>query len=213
LPAPSSFFVLMERSLRLPRGGRIQKVSGEDLGNGLISSDMLSTPAVHKLFFFISMLFGMETSLVSQESELLLDREAKTGRIEYRRILVPKDRANEMDSVLGMLDGKERFDERLEGIRLTMSILASKKGQLAVDVFFEYDDEKAVRKAFGLEEEGGKLLFRAAERDSIISSNADREGRELSWNADAEKLRLKLSGRPLEKEERGSMTLVRYVER
>ncbi|MFB6257849.1 MAG: hypothetical protein ABEH38_04070 [Flavobacteriales bacterium] len=173
---------------------------------------MLAAAPVHKILFFLSVLFGTESSMVSQESVLHIDREVRTGRITYRGVRVEKESAGRMPGVLDKLEGKERFAERAKGIELSMVMFRSRNKMLSVEVFFAYEKEKRMRELFGLtKDEKGRIAFRPRKKESIDSTNGMISDGMVHWEKGKRKVMLGLEGKPLGKEKRKEMKGVRYI--
>lgn len=150
--------------------------------------------------------------MVSQECELHIDRQSRTGRISYRGVRAHQEDLQKLGQVLERLDTLEAFGEKAQGIELKMSMLRSQEGELGVEVFFEHEGDEAIAELFDIEpSEDGGVSFEPGDQEKVLSTNGKRRKGKIRWGADQKKLHLELSGKPLEKSEREGMVVVKYL--
>ncbi len=174
---------------------------------------MLSGPAVHKILFSLSVLFGLNSPFVSEEVSVHIDRKIRTGRISYQQLLSTEKKAERINAAFRKLGNVERFGNKVEGIRFKEALLHSPEGDPRLEVFFTYEDEDAMFQQLGIEKDDQeRLRFHLGGREELLESNGAFSDGSIRWDDDVRKLHWKLSGQPLEQEERMSAVEIKGQE-
>lgn len=175
---------------------------------------MLSTPAIHQILFFLSMLFGSDTPMIGQQAVVNIQPENQTGSITYQYVVTAEDMAPLAEEALQAIDEAVTLDRRVNFMALTGQEIRVVDDQLQVKVQFRYRDEQALfgQLGFARNEQGG-VQFTLLERESLIESNGTAQDGMVSWPAGVSEIHLEIAGESLsESEKEASVSLARHWE-
>lgn len=175
---------------------------------------MLSTPAIHQILFFLSMLFGSDTPMIGQQAVVNIQPEDRTGSITYQYVVTAEEMAHMAEAALQDVNEAVTLDRRVNFMALTGQEIRVVDDQLQVEVRFRYMDEQALFSRLGFErDEQGGVQFTLLERESLIETNGTAQEETVSWPAGVSEIHLEIAGESLsESEKEASVSLAGYWE-
>lgn len=165
---------------------------------------MVSAPAFHFLFFFLSGLFGLNVPMTGQEAIVHIDKTHKTGSVTYQYVATSPEKAEQAKEALTKLSAAETFDRKIDFMQLTNKTITADEDNFQVEVHFSYEEEAALLKGFDFtKDDKGNISLKLLERESLISTNGRREKNTISWKKDSKEIQIRLSARVLDEHEKG----------
>lgn len=174
-------------------------------------------PAIHQIFFFLSMLFGVHTPMIGQQSIVKIQPEDKTGSITYQYVVTVDEMAHQAKSALNYIDETSSLDKRINFMELINQEFMVDENHLHVKVLFRYQHEQAFLNGLGFEvDEQGDIIWTIREKETLLYSNGARSGDNgdtISWPSGTPEIHLEIVGEPLsESEKNASVSLAKFWE-
>lgn len=171
-------------------------------------------PAIHQILFFLSMLYGVDTPMIAQESILKIQPEDKTGSITYQYVVTADEVAHKAKSALNFIDEASSLDNRIQFMELINQEIMIDDGHLHVKVLFSYQDEQMFFKSMGFDvDEQGDVSFEILEKETLLHSNGTRKADTISWPSGTPEIHLEITGESLnESEKKASVSLANFWE-
>jgi hypothetical protein len=167
---------------------------------------MISAPVIHQAFFFLSMLFGLNTPMIGQQAVVEIYPADKSGSITYQYVVTSEEHADHAKSALKRLHSAKSFGKGVDFMKLQNKTFTSEEGELHVKVMFRYKDEKALLDRLGFQRNAqGEFLYLLLEKETLLDSNGEKQGEDqVVWSAESDNLYLEISGVSMEAKEKAS---------
>jgi hypothetical protein len=176
---------------------------------------MSLTPAIHQIFFFLSMLFGVDTPMIGQQAIVKIQTGDKTGSITYQNVVTSGEMTHQAKSALNFIDEASSLDNRIQFMELINQEFMIDEGHLHVKVLFRYQDEQMFFESMGFDvDEQGDVSFKILEKETLLHSNGTREADKILWPYGTPEIHFEIAGEVLsEAEKKASVSLVKFWEK
>lgn len=161
-------------------------------------------PALNGILFFITILFGLNTVFIAEQTHLTLDFESKTGTIEYFDLKTPSEAAEYAEEGLNKIDNSTKFNKKFTQLKLDSKKIEKVDGKLNVRLNFSFDNQNELmyllrfnKTQYEQSTASDKFYYHLLPSEELISTNGSDEKTEetveLIWDKESKLIKLELT--------------------